>query len=109
MAIGLRSPAVKFFMLQFRCNQLQFLYILNMISRDCDRTVGAINRFDSGVGWMGPPAFYSVALGWSATDFCVSCLDQLIIKVVCGENFGGDLSDAFDFVFIDLHSCLGTW
>ena len=58
---------------------------------------------------MGPPAFYSVALGWSATDFCVSCLDQLIIKIVGRQDFSGDLSDAFDFVFIDLHNCLDKW
>ena len=107
MAIGLRSSAVKFFMPQFRCNQLRFLYILNMISRDCDRAVGAINWFNSGIGWMGPSAFYSIALGWSATDFCVACLDQLIVKVVCGQDFGGDLGDTFDFVFIEGHNYLG--
>jgi len=58
---------------------------------------------------MGPPAFYSVALGWSGTDFGVACLDELIIKVVGGQDFAGDLSDAFDFMFIEGHSCLGNW
>ena len=62
-----------------------------MISRDGDRSIWTVNRFDSGIGGMSPPAFYSVALGGSAADFCVACLDELIVKFISGQDFAGDL------------------
>ena len=58
---------------------------------------------------MSPPAFYSVALCGRGADLCVTCFEKLIVKIVGRQDSSGDLSNAFDFVFIEGHNCLDKW
>lgn len=80
-----------------------------MIRSDGDRAVWAIDAFDSGVGWMTPPSFYAIALSRGGADFAVACLAEQCVEFLGGQNFASDLWNPVDTVFIEGHSCFGSW